>query len=275
MSDFTNAAFQLGLTISDDTSQEEAPDKKIKILKIVVLVLGILLAIEGVLYTLVMPCLSPAKMEYNGLRTLSVQEVNATLKESGGETWISFDTAKAVSALSTMSCIETVSVYKHFPDKVRVSVKERDAVAKTIVNFSDHQQSIQIDRNGVLFTAGSQVKGQDFTVPLISGLPLENVQDGMRLPAKYRPLMEQIAYLRTLPQKYFAAISEIQVLPKAYGNYELVLYPIHTKVKVLTDRALDEEQLKYMMVALDVVNSIDSNVGVIDLRYGSVSYRAR
>ena len=31
MSDFTNAAFQLGLTISDDTSQEEAPDKKIKI----------------------------------------------------------------------------------------------------------------------------------------------------------------------------------------------------------------------------------------------------
>jgi cell division protein FtsQ len=87
--------------------------------------------------------------------------------------------------------------------------------------------------------------------------------------------MEQIQDIRNLKQKYFAAISEIEVVPKEYGNYELVLYPIQAKVRVLTDRALNEEALQYMMVVLDVVNSIEPDVGEIDLRYGSVSYRKR
>lgn len=87
--------------------------------------------------------------------------------------------------------------------------------------------------------------------------------------------MEQIASIRSLSQKYFAAISEIQVVPKEFGNYELVLYPINSHVKVLTDRSLNEDALKYMMVVLDVVNSIEPNVSEIDLRYGSVSYRKR
>ena len=64
-------------------------------------------------------------------------------------------------------------------------------------------------------------------------------------------------------------------VPKEYGNYELMLIPEGSKIKVLTDRTLNEEALKYMMVALDVVNSIDSNVAEIDLRYGAVSYRKR
>ena len=275
MSDYVNAAVGLGLPMADIRDEDAVPDKKVKILKIIVLVLGILLLAEGILYTVVMPCLSPAKMEYSGLRSLSVSEMNSVLREASGSSWLSFDTAKAVSALSTVSCIENVSVDKHFPDKVRVIVHEREAVAKTIINAGGRAVPVQIDRMGVIFTSGSNVRKQDYTVPLVSGLPLDDVQNGMRLPAKYRPLMEQIAVLGALPQTYFAAISEIQVMPKAYGNFELVLYPIHTKVKVLTDRSLDEEQLKYMMVALDVVNSIDSNVGEIDLRYGSVSYRTR
>ena len=275
MSEYVSAAVQLGIPMTNENSSNEVPDRKITILKVVVMILGILLAVEGILYTVVMPCLSPAKMEYSGLKTLSVQEMNSAIAPANGASWLGFDTAKAVSVLSTVSCIETVSVAKHFPDKVRIIVKEREPVAKTIITQSDRSFSMQIDKSGVLFSAGTLYKGQDYSVPLISGLPVEGVQDGMRLPAKYRPLMEQIAQIRSLPQKYFAAVSEIQVMPKSYGNYELVLYPIHTHVKVLTDRTLDEEQLKYMMVALDVVNSIDSNVGVIDLRYGSVSYRAR
>ena len=97
----------------------------------------------------------------------------------------------------------------------------------------------------------------------------------MRLPAKYRPLMDQISSIRKLPQKYFAAISEIQVLPKEYGNFELAIYPVSTRARVLTDRSLNEDALKYMMVVLDVVNSIEPDAQEIDLRYGSVSYRRR
>ena len=97
----------------------------------------------------------------------------------------------------------------------------------------------------------------------------------MRLPAKYRMLMEQVSKIRALPQHYFAAISEIQVVPKEYGNYELILYPIHSKVKVLADQNLNEETLKYMIVSLDVVNSIEPDVYEIDIRYGATSYHRR
>ena len=97
----------------------------------------------------------------------------------------------------------------------------------------------------------------------------------MSIPANYRVLLDQIETVRSRSQKYFAAISEIQVVQKEYGNYELVLYPVHKHVRVLTDRSLNEEALKYMMVVLDVVDSIEPDVSEIDLRYGSVSYRTR
>ena len=38
---------------------------------------------------------------------------------------------------------------------------------------------------------------------------------------------------------------------------------------------MNEDALQYMMVVLDVVNSIEPDVSEIDLRYGSVSYRTR
>ena len=112
-------------------------------------------------------------------------------------------------------------------------------------------------------------------MPVISGLPVEYMAQGMRIPAKYRPLIEQIARIKSLPQQYFASVSEICVLPKDTGNYELALIPSQAKVKVLTDRSLNEEALKYMMIVLDVVNQLGSNVTEVDLRYGSVSYKTR
>ena len=112
-------------------------------------------------------------------------------------------------------------------------------------------------------------------VPIVSGLPVEYMSKGMRIPSKYRPLIDQITKISELPQKYFASISEICVLPKEYGNYELALIPSQSKVKVLTDRALNEDALKYMMIVLDVVNQIGTDVSEVDLRYGSVSYRKK
>ena len=177
--------------------------------------------------------------------------------------------------MSNVSYIERVSVDKRFPDKIFISVKERAPVAKTILSVNGVSKSVQIDENCVLFSIQSDSILQDSSVPLISGLPIENLQEGMRLPAKYRVLMEQISAIRNLSQKYFAAISEIQVVPKEYGNYELVLYPTQAKVRVLTDRSLTEDALKYMMVVLDVVNSIEPDVVEVDLRYDSLSYRCR
>jgi len=250
-------------------------DKKVKVLKIIVLILCILLLIEAVLYTFVIPSLVPAKISFSGFKNISEDAAREKIQQINTLTWMQFDTNKAVNVLSSISGIEKVSVYKHFPDRVDIRIIEREAVAKTIVETADGCKTVQIDKNGVLFYSNAGYIAKDSNIPLITGLPLENLSEGSRLPSKYRSLMEQIDYIRSLPQKYFAAVSEIQVVTKEYGNYELVLYPVHTHIRVLTDRVLNEDSLKYMMVALDVVNSLEPNAGEIDLRYGSVSYRTR
>lgn len=255
--------------------QETVKDKKLIALKVLVIVLGSFLVLEALLYSFVLPLFSAPEITYSGLNYLTKNELNEKLSELDCSTWSGFSTEMAVSVLSTISCVESVAVDKHFPNKISVKIKERNAVAKSIICQDGTSKSVQIDENGILFSVNSASVATDYSVPLVSGLPIDNLQEGMRLPAKYRVLMEQISDIRKLPRKYFAAVSEIQVVPKEYGNYELVLYPSQAKVKVLSDRNLNEDALQYMMVVLDVVNSIEPDVSEIDLRYGAVSYRRR
>ena len=250
-------------------------DKKVKVLKIIVFILCILLLIEAVLYTFVIPSLVPAKISFSGFKNISEDAAREKIQQINTLTWMQFDTNKAVNVLSSISGIEKVSVYKHFPDRVDIRIIEREAVAKTIVETADGCKSVQIDKNGVLFYSNAKYIAKDSNIPLITGLPLENLSEGSRLPSKYRSLMEQIDYIRSLPQKYFAAISEIQVVSKDYGSYELVLYPVQSQVRILADRTLDEDVLKRMVVVLDVVNSTRPDVQEIDLRYGAISFRRR
>ncbi len=262
-----------GIPAFKEKGNTKKKDPRITIAKIVVLILIVLLAIEAVFYTMVIPCLAPVKVQFSGLKTIPSSLLMQKLEDLGTVTWIEFDSSRAVDSLSSFSSIESVSVDKIFPDKVLISIKERKPVAKTIVNINDRSTTVQISENGVLFTNTTSVSA-DSNIPLISGLPVDGMQLGMRFPSKFRPLMAQIAAIGALPQKYFSAISEIQVLQKEYGNYELVLYPVQSHVRVLADRSLNEEALKRMLVILDVVNSIELNVSEIDLRYGSISYKA-
>lgn len=245
------------------------------LVKVFVAIFSILLVCELCVYFLVVPCLEKVEIYFSGLSAYTPQQMVKTIEPTTDKTFLAFSSSEAKSLLTSVPGIEDAEISKRFPNKVFITVKEREPVAMTFVQMGDRTVSVQIDKNGVLFAANGNTAKVDRTIPLISGIPVENIPEGMRIPQKYRALMEQIAQIQTLSQKYFAAISEIQVVPKEYGNYELVLYPIHSRTRILTGRQLNEEALQYMMVALDVVNSLEPNVAEIDLRYGSVSYTTR
>jgi len=88
-----------------------------------------------------------------------------------------------------------------------------------------------------------------------------------------RPLLDRLSVIADTCPKYLNALSEIHVVPSASGSYDLILYPVHVPVKVITDRNLDEESLQYMMVLLDVIKTMDSDIQEVDMRYGSVVYK--
>lgn len=248
---------------------------KMSLVKVFVAIFSILLVCELCVYFLVVPCLEKVEIYFSGLSAYTPQQMMKTIESTTDKTFLAFSSSEAKSLLTSVPGIEDAEISKRFPNKVFITVKEREPVAMTFVQMGERTVSVQIDKNGVLFVANGNTAKVDRTIPLISGIPVENIPEGMRIPQKYRALMEQIAEIQTLSQKYFAAISEIQVVPKEYGNYELVLYPIHSRTRILTGRQLNEEALQYMMVALDVVNSLEPNVAEIDLRYGSVSYTTR
>src|SRR5574344_1613226 len=87
-------------------------DKKVSILKILVLILCVLLLGEALLYTLVIPCLAPAKVQISGLQTLSTEQVMGVLNKMSSKTWMQFDVTEAGSLLSTIPSIQDASIDK-------------------------------------------------------------------------------------------------------------------------------------------------------------------
>ena len=245
---------------------------KISAIKIIFCLLLMVLAIELAVYKIVLPGIGRPEIAFSGAQAHTAAELSTCIAPLTGVNWFLFDARQAERLIAASPSIAYAEVKKQFPNRIVITVTEREPVAMTFLKSGGRSVPVEIDKNGVLFA--QRVTRAD-GVPIISGLPIEHLSEGMRIPAKYRMLIEQIAGIRALPQQYFAAISEICVLPKEYGNYELVLIPAHSRIRVLTDRALNEDALQYMMVVLDVVNSIEPNVSEIDLRYGSVSYRTR
>lgn len=258
-----------------DSTSEGKTEKKIKFIKTIFCVLCFALLCELVIYKYVMPSFSSPKVTVTGQKDYTAEEIARLLLPMNSTSWFDFDVDQAVAILSSEAGIDHVIVEKRFPDKIFVNVTEREPVAVTFVMDKGSTKPVQIDRNGVLFP-GKNNPAAEAALPIVSGLPVEYMSKGMRIPSKYRPLIDQIAKISELPQHYFASLSEICVLPKDSGNYELALIPSQSKVKVLTDRALNEDALKYMLVVLDVVNQIGTDeVAAVDLRYGSVSYITR
>ncbi len=258
---------------TENAKKKDISEKRMAIIKIVVIILCFVLAFEVVLYLFIVPCFAPVKIVFTG--THDVANISRFIEPMKRKPWIRFDSAEAVSILSSIPGIESVSLEKRFPDHVFVRIKECTPVAMTFVLVNNRTIPVQIDVNGVLFPVTASYSPGDYITPLVTGLPVERIKNGMRLPSKYCELMAAIADLRALPEKYFSAFSEIHVVPKDYGNYELVFYPVHSRLRVLTDKDLDESMLRRMLVVLDVVNSIESDVVEIDLRYGAISYTTR
>lgn len=260
---------------SGEKKKTSGNDKFVKILKIVFAILIICVGMEVVFYKLISPSLQSPKVSVTGVSSYTPEEIVSMLRPMNSKNWFDFDVESAVSILASVSGIDSVTVKKQFPNKIFINLIEREPVAMTFISSNGRSIAVDIDKDGVIFADKASSKKNDKLIPIISGLPVEHMTEGMRIPAKYRPLIEQISMIRNMPQKYFSAISEICVVPKEYGNYELMLIPTGSKIRVLTDRSLNEDALKYMMIALDVVNSIEPSVSEIDLRYGSVSYRKR
>jgi cell division protein FtsQ len=242
-------------------------------LRVLAVILIVFIMAELAFYVIVVPLTSRVDISITGTRNVGVDELCSLAGIAGNERWISFDTALVASRLASCPLFESVIVEKKFPDKVAITLVERKPVALAFGVLKGRTVPVEIDRNGIAFRVGSKLA--DTNLPLLTGLEFNEPIAGMRLNAQLKPLMKDIADIEMKNPALLASISEIGIVQKTYGGYDLMLYPVHVPVRVKTDRALNEDALQYMMLVLDVVEDMALDIDEIDIRAGTVAYHVK
>jgi cell division protein FtsQ len=252
---------------------EAKPAKKIeKGLKRLLIIAAIILTAELIWLFGVSPFIPFSTVEIHTFDGLGRQEVLRTAAIDDTSSFMSVNVRDIQKKLSANILVESAKVTKRFPDKLIISLAPRKAAAVTIASFGGRLVPVFIDTNGVFFKTGqdlSEIAG----LPVISGL--ENPQLNMRLPSGLVSLVENISQLLEGSPQLLSAISEIRIEPKAWDGYDLVLYPVHSSIRVRVENNLTEEVLRFMLLMLNVFEYDIEKPAEIDFRSGMGSYKVR
>ena len=127
--DFLDKDYFLSAEVEDE--KNNSTEGKIKIIKIVFFVLCFLLVGELVAYKYIMPSFANPKVTVSGMKNYTPEELARKLLVMNATNWFDFDVEQAVAILSSEAGIESVSVEKHFPDRILIYVVEHEPVAVT------------------------------------------------------------------------------------------------------------------------------------------------
>ncbi|MEL3906296.1 MAG: FtsQ-type POTRA domain-containing protein [Treponema sp.] len=245
------------------------------ILKIFIILLFIVLTAETVFYLLILPFSSAAKVQFSGSEFITDSDFKKLGGLTGTEKWGSFDTHTLSRKLAAYPLIQTVEITKKYPDKVFVKVTERKAVAVLLAVVAGRTVPMEIDKTGTVFRIRPKVINR--TLPVISGLEFQHARAGMKVHKQLLPLFSQLDILQKKNPVLLSEISEMKIEQKKYGGFDLIIYPVRTRIKVRTTGTLSEDRLRYMMLALDVMRDFghDSQIEELDVRAGTAAYRLR
>lgn len=255
--------------------QIEQQTAGVRLIKIFIAILVFFLVAEAVFYLFILPFSSTAKVQFSGIASLSDADLKKIAGLSDREKWGSFDTALVSRRLAAYPLVAEVRVTKKYPDKVFVEITERSAVAVLLAAVGGRTVPMEIDKTGTVFKILQ--KEINRTLPVISGLEFQNARAGMKVHKQLMPLFNQLEMLQKKNPVLLSEISEMKIEQKKYGGFDLIIYPVRTRIKVRTTGALNEDRLRYMMLMLDVVRDFghDSQIEELDVRAGTAVYRFR
>lgn len=257
----------IDIAINGEGQKEKAHFSLLRILGVALLCA---LVVVGLCYIIIAPGSSYISVEVKGQQQISTDEILAIAGIRQDARWSDFNAAAAEKKLKYNPLFSQATVRKRFPDRVIVSVTERVPVAVAVGEFEGRSVPVEIDRDGVIFRVGAESNSR--ALPLITGINMANPVPGSSLNAQLKPLLRQLEELVTTSPRLLASVSEIKIDPKAYGSYDLILYPVHIAIPVRTNKALNADALQYMMLVLDVVDELRLDVREIDIRAGTVAY---
>jgi cell division protein FtsQ len=244
-------------------------DKKLKIL---LAVIGIILVAELIWLFGIAPSMPLSKITVSGIPGIDDTTVLALAGIGNQSSFITINAQAAEQALLGLPAVRSARVVKRFPNRVEVYLESRRAAAVAFVSVGERIFPALIDGDGMVFSVGTEGFREKENLPVISGLMLEGVYSGMKLPRMYNSLFARLEHLTSDAPELLAAISEIKINHKNYDGYDLTLYPAlkGTRVRVSD---VNEETLRYMLLMLDVLSAKQMSIEEIDFRTGTASYK--
>jgi cell division protein FtsQ len=261
---------------SDDVAQasKAVPSRTEKILKWIVLVVALVLGAELIWLLGVTPFMPFSRIDISGGDRLDRETVFAGAGLTPRSSFVSLNTREAEKALRTLPRVEEARVFKHFPDRLEIILEDRRAAAVSLANLNGAPVPVLYDRHGVVFQVGFDEILTAGSLPVISGLMIDQPFPGMRLPAMFHSFLESLEEIELSSPELLATISEIRINRKSFDGFDLILYPVHNRISVRLSE-LNEELLRYTLLMVDVLAAEGSGVNTIDFRSGIASYTVK
>ncbi len=265
-----------GTRRSGRSSKSSVRIEKFFIRLIVFLVAVIIL--EIIFHFYISPSLYVSRVEISAEPELGMSE-NDILAAAGLGTRLNYFEIKSREIsdnLLSVPSIKAVEIRKVFPSTVVINLTARKPVGVCLVESRSGTVPMAVDSEGVLFPISGRAKNPaDY--PVISGINASNIKNGARLPRSLCSFMEDLDTVRNVSPRLFSLISEVKFIKKDGLDYDVILYPTNSRVRVRIGNELDIKLLKYMVMILDVISmqSGMDDLEEIDLRTGEAVYRIR
>lgn len=262
-------------TESRQVPQSVKKTKGKQLLKIIILLMLFFLAGNSVYYLFIVPFNARAKIQFSGIDTILEADLKKAAGLTGAEKWGRLNKDVLLHRITSYPIVAEARVVKKYPDKVLIDIIERKPVAVLLATVGERTIPMEIDKTGTVFKTASKKAAQE--LPVISGLSFQTIRAGMKVHKQLVPLFMQLDLLQKKNPALLSEISEMKIEQKKYGGFDLILYPVRTKIKVHTDSRLNEDRLQYMMLTLDVIRKLNLNIHIeeLDVRGGTASYRLR
>jgi cell division protein FtsQ len=254
--------------------QRASPSRVEKILKWVLLVIALILGAELVWLFGVTPFMPFSRIDISGDSALAREAVFAGAGISTRSSFISLNVRETERALKRLPQVEEARVIKHFPDRVEIILEGRKAAGFSLANLDGALVPVLYDKNGVIFRVGLDERGKLESLPVVSGLVIEQPFPGMRLPVMFNSFLASLEEIELSAPELLAAVSEIRINRKSFDGFDLILYPVHNRISVRLSE-LNEELLRYTLLMVDALAAADSGIATIDFRSGIASYTLR
>jgi len=255
-----------------DEVTEKRPAKKLeKGIKRLLIIAAVIFAAQLIWLFGISPFIPFSIIEVQGIPGLDRAEILSIAGINEDTSYMSTNAKNIQKMLSGHLLVESAVVMKRFPDKLSIFLTPRKAVAVSLGNTSSGQVPVYIDRYGIFFKTGRV--NENITLPVISGI--ESPMLNMRLPDALLPLIDSINVMASNAPELLSVISEIRIERKAWDGYDLVLFPVHSPIRVRVENSLTEDVLRYMLLMLNVFNNSDEKPKEIDFRSGIGSYTVK